>query len=70
MLRENPISETHEGGKYRDAHEGGGPTRSSAEVSVMEMERRGWIIQLHSFGQPEMGGVFRMWQSWQLSASS
>jgi len=29
-----------------DAEHRGGPTRSSEEVSVMEMERRGWIIQL------------------------
>ena len=46
-------------GESIDAHEGGGPTRSSDEVSVMEMELRGWIIQLCSLGQPEMGGTFR-----------
>jgi hypothetical protein len=42
---------------------GGRPTRTSVEVPVMGMERRGWIILLHSFGQPEMGGTFRMGQS-------
>ena len=44
-------------GESIDAHEGGGPTCSSVEVSVMEMERRGWIIRFCSFGQPEMGGA-------------
>ena len=33
----------HEG-ESTDAGHGGGPTRISVEVSVMEMERRGWII--------------------------
>ena len=55
-------------GESIDAHEGGGATRSSDEVSVMEMERRGWIIQPHSLGQPEMGGTSRMWQSRKVSA--
>ncbi len=36
------------GGPHEDestnAKHGGGPTRISVEVSVMEMERRGWII--------------------------
>ncbi len=27
-----------------DAENRGGPARSSKEISVMEMERRGWII--------------------------
>ena len=40
MLRENPISEDHEGGKI-DAHEGGGLSCSSVEGSVMGLERRG-----------------------------
>ncbi len=30
-----------------DARHRGGPTRSSDEVSVMEIERRGWVIQLY-----------------------
>ncbi len=40
MLRENPISEAHEGGST-DAHEGGGSSCSSAEGPVMGLERRG-----------------------------
>ena len=31
-------------GESTDAGHRGGPTHSSVEVSVMEMERRGWII--------------------------
>jgi hypothetical protein len=31
-------------GESTDAGHWGGPTRSSVEVSIMEMERRGWII--------------------------
>jgi len=46
MLREKPKWWTHEG-ESTDAKHGGGPTRSSVEVSVMEMERRGWIIELY-----------------------
>jgi len=40
MLRENLISEIHEGGKI-DAHEGGGSSSSSEEGPVMGLERRG-----------------------------
>ena len=47
MLRENLISEIHEGGSI-EAHEGGGAARSSVEVSVMEMERRGCIDRLYN----------------------
>ncbi len=43
MIREKPKSRTHEG-ESTDAEHGGGPTRSSVEVSVMGIERRGWII--------------------------
>ena len=43
MVREKPKWRTHEG-ESTDAGHRGGPTRSSVEVSVMEMERRGWII--------------------------
>ena len=40
MVRENPISVAHEGESI-DAREGGRLSRSSEEVSVMEMEQRG-----------------------------
>ncbi len=43
MTREKPKWRTHEG-ESTDAEHRGGPTRSSVEVSVMGMERRGWII--------------------------
>ena len=36
----------------------GGPPRISDEVSVMEMERRGWVIQLDSKINQEVGGIF------------
>ncbi len=45
MLREKPKWRTHKG-ESTDARHRGGPTRSSDEVSVMEMERRGWLIRL------------------------
>ena len=43
MVREKLKWRTHEG-ESTDAGHRGGPTRSSEEVSVMGMERRGWII--------------------------
>ena len=43
MIREKFKWRTHKN-ESTDAEHGGGPTRSSVEVSVMEMERRGWII--------------------------
>ena len=43
MVREKPKWRTHEG-ESTDAGYRGGPTRSSVEVSVMGMDRRGWII--------------------------
>ena len=43
MLREKFKWRTHKD-ESTEAEHRGGPTRSSAEVSVMEMERRGWII--------------------------
>ena len=46
-------------GESTDAGHRDGLTRSSVEVSVMEMERRGWIIWPCFFGQPEMGGAWR-----------
>ena len=41
-----------------DAERSDGPPRSSGEVSVMEMERRGWIIQLDLKINQFMGGIF------------
>ena len=46
MLREKPKWKPHEG-ESTDAEHGGGATRSSDEVSVMGMERRGCIDQLY-----------------------
>jgi len=43
MVREKLKWRTHES-ESTDAEHGGGPTHSSVEVSVMGMERRGWII--------------------------
>ena len=43
MIREKFKWRTHKS-ESTDAEHGGGLTRSSVEVSVMEMERRGWII--------------------------
>ena len=40
---ETQVRGPHEG-ESTDAGHRGGPTRISVEVSVMEMERRGWII--------------------------
>jgi len=44
MVREKLKWRSHES-ESTDAEHGGGPTRSSDEVSVMEMERRGWIVR-------------------------
>ena len=44
---EAQVGRPHEG-ESTDAGHGDGPTRSSVEVSVMERERRGWIIWLYS----------------------
>jgi len=43
MVREKLKWKPHES-ESTDAGRRGGPTRISVEVSVMEMERRGWII--------------------------
>ena len=40
-----------------NAEHRGGPLRSSVEISVMEMERRQWLVRLNSFDQPFVGGV-------------
>ena len=45
MLREKSKWRTHKG-ESTDARHRGGVIRSSDEVSVMEMERRGYIVQL------------------------
>jgi hypothetical protein len=45
MVREKFKWRTHEN-ESTDAERRGGSPCSSDEVSVMEMERRGWIIQL------------------------
>ena len=47
MIREKLKWRTHES-ESTDAEHRGGPTRISDEVSVMEMERRGWIIWPYS----------------------
>ena len=44
-------------GESIDTHEGGGATRSSVEVSVMEVERRGCIDQLYNVVNHIMGGA-------------
>ena len=46
VLRENLKWRTHKR-KSTDAEHGGGLTRSSDEVSVMGMERRGCIVRLY-----------------------
>lgn len=40
-----------------DARHRGGPTRSSDEISVMEMEPRGWIVQLYKMVNQHLGGA-------------
>ena len=47
MLREKLKWRSHKR-ESPDAEHGGGLTRSSDEVSVMEMERRGWLIRLYN----------------------
>ncbi len=55
MLREQSKWKTHKDLSTKAAHRGG-VTRSSDEVSVMDMERRSYIVQLQLIKQPEMGG--------------
>ena len=54
--------ETQVGGPHKcestDAGNRGGPPRMSDEISVMEMEQRGWIIQLDLKINQKMGGIF------------
>src|SRR3954468_2603825 len=54
MLREEPKWKPHEG-QSTDARHRGGWARSSVEVPVMGMERRGPITQFSSSGQPSDG---------------
>jgi hypothetical protein len=46
LLREKPKWRPYEG-ESTDAGHGGGVARSSDEVPVMGMERRGYIVQLY-----------------------
>jgi hypothetical protein len=45
MSREKFKWKTHKN-ESTEAEHRGGPPRSSDELSVMEMERRGWVVQL------------------------
>jgi hypothetical protein len=62
MIREKLKWRPHKS-ESTDAEHRGGLTRSSDEVSVMEMERRGWIVQQYLIGQPAMGGIIWIKQS-------
>ena len=62
MLREKSKWRTHKD-ESTDARHRGGVTRSSVEVSVMGMERRGYIVQLYKGDQPILGGIFCVKQS-------
>jgi len=50
MRRENPISGGPTKGESIDAYSRGGPSRSSDEVLVMSMERRGWASSQRGAG--------------------
>ena len=56
MLREKPKWRPHKG-ESTDAGHRGGATRSSVEVSVMEMERRGCVDLLYEVANHFMGGA-------------
>jgi RNA-directed DNA polymerase len=56
MLREKLKWRSHKN-ESTDARHGGGATRSSDEISVMGMERRGSIDQLYEVVNQQMGGV-------------
>ena len=47
MLREKRKWRSHKR-ESTNAEHSGGPTRSSVEIFVMEMERRGWLIRLYN----------------------
>ena len=57
MPREKSKWKTHED-ESTDAEHRGGVACSSEEVSVMERERRGYIVQLLPLRQPETGRIF------------
>jgi hypothetical protein len=56
MLREKPKWRPHKG-ESTDAGHRDGATRSSVEVSVMEMERRGCVDRLYDVVNHFMGGA-------------
>ena len=56
MLREKPKWRLHKG-ESTDAGHRDGATRSSSEVSVMEMERRGCIDRLYNMVNHFRGGA-------------
>ena len=56
MIRKNSKWRTREE-QSTEAEHSGGVARSSDEVSVMDTERRGYIIRLFEHSQPEMGGT-------------
>ena len=56
MLREKLKWRPHKS-ESTDAGHRGGATRSSAEVSVMEMERRGCVDRLYDVVNHFMGGA-------------
>jgi len=56
MLREKLKWKTHKS-ESTDTGHGGGATRISDEVSVMEVERRGCIDWLYNVVNQKMGGA-------------
>ena len=56
MLREKPKWRPHKG-ESTDAGHIDGATRSSVEVFVMEMERRGCVDRPYDVGNHFMGGA-------------
>ena len=56
MVREKPKWRPHKG-ESTDAGHRDGATRSSDEVSVMEMERRGCVDRLYNMVNHFMGGA-------------
>ena len=56
MLREKLKWRSHKS-ESTDAEHGGGATRSSEEVSVMEVERRGCIDRLYGMVNQSLGGT-------------
>ena len=57
MVRENHKWEAPTSVRVPMQGNRGGPARISDDVSVMEMERRGWVILLDSEINQEMGGI-------------